>query len=319
MSVATEVKHPKIQVVQDTHRKILAPAGNRASFSEETTETTKAKKQSTNAKPQRKPAMAMTTTRPAVARMPQNSLRKNASVDSSCSSDSTSSLSSVSTKSGGSRGREKPNNGMNPVKVVPVGVQISIPVVSSRPIKRCDWITPHSEPLYVSFHDEEWGVPVHDDQKLFELLVLSLALAEHTWISILSKRDIFRKLFDDFNPASIANFSEETLLSLSTQGKAPLSEPKIQEEFGSFNNYCWRFLNNRPIRNGFRYARQVPVKTPKAELICKDLLRRGFRCVGPTVIYSFMQVSGMVNDHLITCFRYEECNTNPRRGYQLQT
>lgn len=85
---------------------------------------------------------------------------------------------------------------------------------------------------------------------------------------------------------------------------------QIQQEFGSFSNYCWRFVNNRPIRNGFRYGRQVPAKTPKSELISKDLMQRGFRCVGPTVVYSFMQVSGMVNDHLISCFRHNECRKN---------
>lgn len=94
---------------------------------------------------------------------------------------------------------------------------------------------------------------------------------------------------------------------------------QIQEEFGSFSNYCWRFFNHKPIKNGFRYARQVPAKSPKAELISKDLMQRGFRCVGSTVIYSFMQVAGMVNDHLLTCFRYQECSTLVRKDLNLKS
>lgn len=90
---------------------------------------------------------------------------------------------------------------------------------------------------------------------------------------------------------------------------------QVQQEFGSFSNYCWRFMNNKQLRNAFRYARQVPVKTPKAELISKDLMQRGFRCVGPTVVYSFMQVAGIVNDHLVTCFRYQECNSNVKKNF----
>ena len=130
----------------------------------------------------------------------------------------------------------------------------------------------------------------------------------------------YRKHFDNFDPSSVAKFTEEKLLSMKANCSTLLSEPKIravvenanqllklQEEFGSFSNYCWKFVNHKPIQNGIRYARTIPVKTPKSEAISKDLMRRGFRCVGPTVVYSFMQVSGMTNDHLITCFRYQEC------------
>ncbi|XVE56005.1 hypothetical protein DITRI_Ditri03aG0202400 [Diplodiscus trichospermus] len=198
--------------------------------------------------------------------------------------------------------------------------------VISQPLKRCDWITPFSDPMYKSFHDEEWGVPVHDDRKLFELLVFSQALAELSWPAILNRRDIFRKLFDNFDPSSIAQFTEKKMLSLKVDGNLLLSEPKlravvenakqalkVQQEFGSFSNYSWGFLHHKPSRNGFRYARQVPVKTPKAEAMSKDMMQRGFRCVGPTVVYSFMQVAGIVNDHLVTCFRYQECNTNVKK------
>ncbi|KAJ6326177.1 hypothetical protein OIU78_013305 [Salix suchowensis] len=154
--------------------------------------------------------------------------------------------------------------------------------------KRCAWVTPTTDPSYATFHDKEWGVPVHDDKKLFELLSLSGALAELTWPIILNKRDIFREVFLDFDPIDIC---------------------KVTDEFGSFDNYIWNFVNHKPIVSQFRYYRQVPAKTPKAELISKDLVKRGFRSVSPTVIYSFMQVAGLTNDHLINCFRFHECTT----------
>ncbi|TKY75133.1 GMP synthase of glutamine-hydrolyzing [Spatholobus suberectus] len=128
------------------------------------------------------------------------------------------------------------------------------------------------------------------------------------------------KFFENFDPSSVAQFTEKKLLTLKINGNSLLSEPKlraivenakqllkVQQEFGSFSNYCWRFVNHKPIKNEFRYGRQVPVKTPKAEVISKDMMRRGFQCVGPTVVYSFMQVAGLVNDHLLTCFRHQEC------------
>ncbi|KFK41948.1 hypothetical protein AALP_AA2G192700 [Arabis alpina] len=189
------------------------------------------------------------------------------------------------------------------------------------PVKRCHWITPNSDLVYVLFHDKEWGVPVREDKKLFELLVFSQALAEFSWPSILHKREAFRKLFEDFDPSAIAQFTEKRLMSLRVNGCLILSEQKlraivenaksvlkVKQEFGSFSNYCWRFVNHKPLQNGYRYGRQVPVKSPKAEYISKDMMQRGFRCVGPTVVYSFLQVSGIVNDHLTTCFRYQECN-----------
>ncbi|GJN08769.1 hypothetical protein PR202_ga26724 [Eleusine coracana subsp. coracana] len=191
---------------------------------------------------------------------------------------------------------------------------------------RCSWITANSDPLYVAFHDEEWGVPVHDDQKLFELLTLSQALAELTWPDILSRRVEFREMFDCFNYTSVSEFTEKKINQLKSTGSMLLSEQKIRavvtnakrmhkvvQEFGSFNHYCWSFVNHRPITNSFRYARQVPTKTPKAEAISKDLMRRGFQCIGPTTIYSFMQVAGIVNDHISCCFRYQACR-NVKNG-----
>ncbi|CAN6290333.1 unnamed protein product [Urochloa humidicola] len=186
---------------------------------------------------------------------------------------------------------------------------------------RCSWITSNSDPLYVAFHDEEWGVPVHDDRTLFELLTLSQALAELTWPTILSKREEFREMFDGFNSASVSEFTEKKINMLRSNGCVMLSEQKIRavvtnakqmqkvvKEFGSFSNYCWSFVSHKPVTNCFRYARQVPTKTPKAEAISRDLMRRGFHCVGPTTIYSFMQVAGIVNDHLPCCFRFKACS-----------
>ncbi|XP_057504216.1 uncharacterized protein LOC130787784 isoform X2 [Actinidia eriantha] len=299
MSVATE--HRLAAKPGSEARVILGPSGNRIRVSEE------AKRKKESLKKNQKPSRLVSATPCLVA-------RNNLSVDSTCSSDSSSWGSSVTMVS--SKRRVKPN-GLRSVKIVPDGVES----VVAGPVKRCDWITANSDPLYTAFHDEEWGVPVRDDRKLFELLVLSQALAEFTWPAILSKRDMFRTLFDDFDPSSVATFTEKKLLSLRLNGNTLLSEPKlravvenanqtlkIQQEFGSFSNYCWSFVNHKPIRNGFRYARQVPVKTPKAETISKDLMHRGFRCVGPSVVYSFMQVAGLANDHLVTCFRYHECN-----------
>ncbi|CAM9001714.1 unnamed protein product [Rhodiola kirilowii] len=190
-------------------------------------------------------------------------------------------------------------------------------------VRRCHWITPHSDRLYITFHDEEWGVPVHDDNRLFELLVFSQALAEISWPAILHKRDTFRKYFKDFDAPSVAQINDAKLMSLESFLSKPKVEAivenakqivKVQREFGSFNNYCWNFVNHKPIRNSIRYANQIPAKSPKSLLISKDMMQRGFRCVGPTVIYSFMEVAGIVNDHLVSCFRYQECTANIKKS-----
>ncbi|XVF36147.1 hypothetical protein REPUB_Repub19eG0033400 [Reevesia pubescens] len=313
MSVATKLKSSPKPVMEP--RAILGPTGNRVRVSDESKRRTEALK-----RPQ-KPKIT-------VSQSPKSVVQSNVSVDSFCSSDSSSSNSSVKTLS--SRKTTVKRNGVKPVKAKATlaadEVVTGISPVKSEPLKRCDWITPFSDPLYTSFHDEEWGVPVHDDRKLFELLVFSQALAELSWPTILNKRDIFRKLFDNFDPSSIAQFTEKKMLSLKIDGSLLLSEPKlravvenakqmlkVQQEFGSFSSYCWGFVNHKPLRNGFRYTRQVPVKTPKAELMSKDMMQRGFRSVGPTVVYSFMQVAGIVNDHLVTCFRFQECNANVKK------
>ncbi|XP_071703241.1 uncharacterized protein [Rutidosis leptorrhynchoides] len=186
--------------------------------------------------------------------------------------------------------------------------------------KRCAWVTANTDACYAVFHDEEWGVPVHDDKKLFELLSLSTALAEHTWPTILSKRHLFREVFCGFDPIAVSKLNDKKISAPGNPATSLLSELKLRgiienarqvckiaNEFGSFDKYIWGFINHKTIVNKFRYPRQVPIKTSKAESISKDMVKRGFRGVGPTVVYSFLQVAGLTNDHLISCFRFNEC------------
>ncbi|KAG5231039.1 GMP synthase [Salix suchowensis] len=208
MSVAAKLRSAEKQT-HEPPRAILGPAGNRVRVLEEAKRKIEVLKKS-----QQKPKKP-------VEKMSQAAVKNNLSVDSTCSSDSCSSSSSS--------GRNVKLNGIKHVKDVPNGGEIKD--VSSKkegPVKRCDWITPNSDPLYMSFHDEEWGIPVHDDRKLFELLVFSQALAELSWLAILHMRDIFRKQFDQFDPSSIAQFTEKKLLSLKVNGNLLLSEPKLR-------------------------------------------------------------------------------------------
>ncbi|XP_022889736.1 uncharacterized protein LOC111405192 isoform X2 [Olea europaea var. sylvestris] len=156
--------------------------------------------------------------------------------------------------------------------------------------KRCAWVTPNTDQTYAAFHDEEWGVPVHDDKKLFELLCFSTALAELTWPAILNKRHIFREAFADFDPVVVSKLNEKKIASPGSPASSLLSELKL-----------------RSIIENARQISRVPIKTSKADTISKDLVKRGFRGVGPTVVYSFMQAAGITNDHLINCYRYQEC------------
>ncbi|KAF7072686.1 hypothetical protein CFC21_077782 [Triticum aestivum] len=185
---------------------------------------------------------------------------------------------------------------------------------------RCPWVTRNTDPCYTAFHDQEWGVPVHDDRKLFEMLVLSGALAEMAWPVILSKRDAFREVFMDFDPLLVSKLNEKKFLGPCSPARSLLSEHrlrtivenahellKIIEEFGSLDEYCWGFLNYKPMVGRYRSPREVPLRTPKAEALSQDLMRRGLRGVGPTVVYAFMQAVGMANDHLATCYRLDEC------------
>lgn len=260
-----------------------------------------------------------------VLRRHEQLLHSNLSMNASCSSDaSTDSFHSRASTGrltrSNSYGLTRKRSVSKPRSVVSDGVLESPPPDGAQSKKRCAWITPNTEPYYAAFHDEEWGVPVHDDKKLFEVLVLSSALSELTWPAILSKRHIFREVFADFDPVAVSKLNEKKVITPGTTTSSLLSDQKLRGiienarqiskvivEFGSFDNYIWSFVNHKPILSKFRYPRQVPVKTPKAEVISKDLVRRGFRGVGPTVIYSFMQVVGLTNDHLISCFRFQEC------------
>ncbi|GAV83217.1 Adenine_glyco domain-containing protein [Cephalotus follicularis] len=257
----------------------------------------------------------------------QSSLSLNASCSSDASTDSFHSRAStgrlIRSNSVGSRRKQFP---MKPRSVVSDGGLDSPPPDGSQTKKRCAWVTPNTDPCYAAFHDEEWGIPVHEDKKLFELLVFSGALAELTWPAILCKRHTFRDVFADFDPVAVAELNEKKIIAPGSTASSLLSELKLRaiienarqiskviDEFGSFDKYIWGFVNYKPIVSRFRYPRQVPVKTPKADVISKDLVRRGFRSVGPTVIYSFMQVAGITNDHLISCYRFQECVTVAER------
>jgi DNA-3-methyladenine glycosylase I len=186
------------------------------------------------------------------------------------------------------------------------------------PETRCAWVAP-DDPQLLHYHDREWGVPVHTDRKHFEVLVLSGAQAGLNWSLVLKKRDGYRRAFDNFAPEKVARYSERRIESLVTNSEIIRNRMKIeaavrnarallsvQEEFGSFDSYCWRFVGGRPKRNRWKSTRQIPATTPESEAFSKDLKHRRFSFVGPTVAYAFMQSVGMVNDHLVDCFRYRE-------------
>ena len=183
--------------------------------------------------------------------------------------------------------------------------------------KRCTW--PNNNLLMVEYHDKEWGVPVHDDQKLFEFLILEGAQAGLTWQTVLNKRENYRKAFNDFNPSKIAEYGEEEIQSLLAnpgiiRNKLKITVAiqnakmflKIQKEFGSFDAYIWQFVGNKPIKNKFSSFEKIPASTEESDAMSKDLLKRGFKFVGATICYAFMQAVGMVNDHQTNCFRYNE-------------
>jgi len=183
--------------------------------------------------------------------------------------------------------------------------------------KRCAWCK--DDPLYIQYHDTEWGSPLRDEDKLFEFLILETFQAGLSWITILRKRENFRKAFDNFDYKKIANYNEEKYNSLLLDAgiirnklkiKATISNAlaymKIQEEFGSFTAYIWGFVNNKPIQNNWKNQSEVPANTALSDTISKDLKKRGFKFVGSTVIYAHMQATGMVNDHDTECYRHKE-------------
>jgi len=183
---------------------------------------------------------------------------------------------------------------------------------------RCAWVN-LDDPLMVAYHDREWGVPVHDDRQHFEFLVLEAAQAGLSWAIVLRKREGYRRAFSQFDPAQVARYTPARIQKLILDPGIIRNRQKIdaavrnaraflavQEEFGTFDAYCWRFVDGRPRVNRWKTTRQVPATSPDSIALSKDLKRRGFAFVGPTVIYAHMQAVGMVNDHLVSCFRYQE-------------
>jgi len=184
--------------------------------------------------------------------------------------------------------------------------------------KRCEWAG--NDPLYVSYHDEEWGVPVHDDRTLFEFLILEGAQAGLSWITILKKREAYRKAFSGFDPVKVARFRKERIerllqdpgivrnrLKVESAVSNAKAFLKIQKEFGTFDAYMWQFTGGKSIQNRFRSMREIPAHTAESDAMSKDLKKRGFKFVGSTICYANMQATGMVNDHTVDCFRYREC------------
>ena len=182
---------------------------------------------------------------------------------------------------------------------------------------RCTWCL--SEEIYIQYHDEEWGVPIHDDQMLFEMLCLEGAQAGLSWITVLKKRAHYRKVFDNFEAKKMAKYTEAKRAKLLADTGIIRNKLKVnafivnaqlyldtQKEFGTFDKYIWQFVNHKPITNKNKNLSTVPAATPESEAMSKDLKKRGFKFVGATICYAFMQACGMVNDHTTNCFRHKE-------------
>jgi len=189
---------------------------------------------------------------------------------------------------------------------------------------RCPWAG--SDPLYLDYHDREWGVPLHDDHQLFEMLVLEGAQAGLSWITVLRKRERYREVFDRFDPRRVARFTPPRVRRLLADPGIIRNRMKIAsavanarraldvaEEFGSLDAYLWRFVGGRPILNARRTMADVPPRTREADAMSRDLMAHGFSFVGPTICYAFMQATGMVNDHLVSCFRHRACGGRSAR------
>lgn len=181
---------------------------------------------------------------------------------------------------------------------------------------RCDWA---KNELAVAYHDAEWGVPQHDDQKLFEFLILEGAQAGLSWDTVLRKRENYRAAFDDFDAEKIVRYDEakcaellnnegiiRNRLKIASAVRNAREFLKVKEEFGSFDSYIWSFVDGKPIKNSWENLREVPASTPISDAMSKDLKKRGFNFVGSTIMYAFMQACGLVNDHIVSCFRYKE-------------
>jgi DNA-3-methyladenine glycosylase I len=184
-------------------------------------------------------------------------------------------------------------------------------------MERCPW--PGKDELYIKYHDEEWGVPVHDDRKHFEFLVLEGAQAGLSWATILKRRENYRKAYDNFDPARVANYDEAKVEELLANAGIIRNRKKIassinnakrflevQQELGSFDNYIWSFVDYKPVINSWKTLSEIPATTELSDQISKDLKKRGFSFVGSTIIYAHIQAIGLVNDHLVSCFRYDQ-------------
>ena len=182
---------------------------------------------------------------------------------------------------------------------------------------RCGWST--NDPLYIEYHDTEWGVPLHDDRRLFEFLVLDGAQAGLSWLTILKKRQNYRIAFDNFDPQKVARYDDRKISELMANEGIVRNKLKIeasvqnaraflgiQKEFGSFDRYIWQFVGGATLKNKWKTLEEIPSQTPESAAMSADLKRRGFKFVGPTICYAVMQAAGLVNDHVVDCFRYEE-------------
>lgn len=184
-------------------------------------------------------------------------------------------------------------------------------------IKRCKWST--TDPLYIKYHDKEWGVPVHNDRKLFEMIILDGAQAGLSWLTILKKRENYRKAFDNFDAVKVAKYDKRKVAQLLTnegivRNKLKVESAitnakaflKVKKEFGTFDKYIWQFVDGKTKINSWKDIKQIPATSPESDKMSKDLKMRGFKFVGSTICYAFMQAAGLVNDHTIDCFRYKE-------------
>jgi DNA-3-methyladenine glycosylase I len=194
-------------------------------------------------------------------------------------------------------------------------------------VTRCAWAANATLPEYLSYHDLEWGVPVHDDTRLFEFLVLEGAQAGLSWATILRKREAYRRAFDGFDPVRVARYREARLARLLADPGIVRNRLKIeaavtnaraflatQKEYGSFADYVWQFVGGAPKQNAWRSLKDVPARTPESDALSRDLKARGFRFVGSTICYAFMQAVGLVNDHTVDCYRYGELQQSEVRG-----
>lgn len=192
-------------------------------------------------------------------------------------------------------------------------------------MERCPWCG--TDELYVKYHDEEWGVPVHDDRKHFEFLVLESAQAGLNWLTVLRKRENYRKAYDDFDPLKVSNYDEEKYNELlNNKGiirnklkiRASINNAicfvKIQQEFGSFDKYIWSFVNNEQVVNNWKDISEVPATSELSDRVSADLKKRGFKFLGSTIVYAHLQATGLINDHITSCFRYHNVKGNRKES-----